>query len=82
MLFHYFRVLQIAAQKKLLSGKTVAVDSTTLEANAAMKTIIRHDTGEDWKAYSEATDAGTRADRERPRADRRRAAAVRSTAEG
>lgn len=44
-------VLQIAAEKKLLAGKTVAVDSTTLEANAAMKTIIRHDTGEDWKAY-------------------------------
>jgi transposase len=44
-------VLQIAAAKKLLSGKTVAVDSTTLEANAAMKTIVRHDTGEDWKAY-------------------------------
>jgi transposase len=44
-------VLQIAAAKKLLSGKTVAVDSTTLEANAAMKSIIRRDTGEDWKAY-------------------------------
>lgn len=44
-------VLQIAAAKKLLSGKTVAVDSTTLEANAAMKSIVRHDTGEDWKAY-------------------------------
>jgi transposase len=44
-------VLKIAAEKKLLSGKTVAVDSTTLEANAAMKTIVRHDTGEDWKAY-------------------------------
>jgi hypothetical protein len=44
-------VLRIAAEKKLLSGKTVAVDSTTLEASAAMKTIVRHDTGEDWKAY-------------------------------
>jgi transposase len=44
-------VLKIAAEKKLLSGKTVAVDATTLEANAAMKTIVRHDTGEDWKAY-------------------------------
>ncbi|WP_237564838.1 transposase [Blastopirellula marina] len=44
-------VLQIAAEKKLLSGKQVAVDSTTLEANAAMKSIIRRDTGEDWKAY-------------------------------
>jgi transposase len=44
-------VLRIAANKKLLSGKTVAVDSTTLEANAAMKSIVRRDTGEDWKQY-------------------------------
>ncbi|HUE17282.1 MAG TPA: transposase [Planctomycetaceae bacterium] len=44
-------VLRIAAGKKLLSGKTVGVDSTTLEANAAMKSIVRHDTGEDWKQY-------------------------------
>jgi transposase len=27
------------------------VDSTTLEANAAMKSIVRKETGEDWKAY-------------------------------
>lgn len=44
-------VLKIAAQKKLLKGKTVGVDSTTLEANAAMKSIERKDTGEDWKEY-------------------------------
>jgi transposase len=44
-------VLKIAADKKLLAGKTVAVDSTTLEANAAMKGIVRKDTGEDWQAY-------------------------------
>ena len=44
-------VLRIAAVKKLLSGKTVGVDSTTLEANAAMKSIVRRDTGEDWNAY-------------------------------
>ena len=44
-------VLEIAADKKLLSGKRVAVDATTLEANAAMKTIVRRDTGEDWKEY-------------------------------
>ena len=44
-------VLKIAADKKLLKGKTVAVDSTTLEANAAMKSIERKDSGEDWKAY-------------------------------
>lgn len=44
-------VLQLAANKRLLSGKTVAVDSTTLEANAAMKSIVRKDTGEDYKQY-------------------------------
>jgi transposase len=44
-------VLQLAQQQKLLRGKTVAVDATTLEANAAMKSIVRKDTGEDWKEY-------------------------------
>lgn len=44
-------VLKIADEKRLLSGKTVGVDSTTLEANAAMKSILRRDTGEDWKQY-------------------------------
>lgn len=44
-------VLALAAEKKLLSGTTVAVDSTMLEANAAMKSIERKDTGEDWKEY-------------------------------
>ena len=44
-------VLRIAAEKKLLAGKTVGVDSTLLEANAAMKSIVRRDTGEDWKQF-------------------------------
>jgi transposase len=44
-------VLAIAEQKRLLGGKTVGVDSTTLEANAAMKSIVRRDTGEDWRQY-------------------------------
>jgi transposase len=44
-------VLAIAAAKQLLAGKTVGVDSTTLEANAALKSIVRRDTGENWKAY-------------------------------
>ena len=34
-----------------LKGKAVAVDATLLEANAAMKSIVRRDTGEDWKEY-------------------------------
>lgn len=44
-------ILALAQEKKLLKGKTVAVDSTSLEANAAMKSIERKDTGEDWNAY-------------------------------
>ncbi len=44
-------VLGIAIEKKLVKGKTVAVDATTLEANAAMKSIERRDTGEDYKQY-------------------------------
>jgi transposase len=45
------RVLAMAVAKGLMKGKTVAVDSTTLEANAAMKSIVHRDTGEDWKQY-------------------------------
>lgn len=44
-------ILALAEEKKLLKGKTVAVDSTTLEANAAMKSIVRRDTGENWNDY-------------------------------
>jgi len=44
-------VLTLAREKKVLDGKTIGVDATTLEANAAMKSIVRRDTGEDWQAY-------------------------------
>ena len=44
-------VLRLADDKKLLRAKTVSVDSTMLEADAAMKSIVRRDTGEDWKTY-------------------------------
>jgi transposase len=47
----FARVLAIAHEKSLLRGRTVGVDSTTLEANAAMRAIVRTDTGEDYKAY-------------------------------
>jgi len=44
-------VLSIAVNEQLVDGRTVGVDSTTLEANAAMKSIVRRDSGEDWNAY-------------------------------
>ena len=44
-------VLSLLEKQGLLRGKSVAIDATTLEANAAMKSIVRKDTGEGWKQY-------------------------------
>ena len=44
-------VLQMATDQKLISASQVGVDATFLEANAAMKTIVRRDSDEDWQAY-------------------------------
>jgi transposase len=44
-------VLERLAQGGLIKGKTIGVDSTTLEANAAMKSIVRRDTGESYLDY-------------------------------
>jgi transposase len=44
-------VLKLAEDKGLIPGPTVAVDSTLLEANASLKTIVRRDSGADWKEY-------------------------------
>jgi transposase len=43
-------VLNVLAEEGLLKGNTVAIDGTTLEANAALRSIVRRDTGE---AYDE-----------------------------
>lgn len=39
------------ARAGFLSGKTIAVDATTLEANAAMRNIVRRDTGETYQEF-------------------------------
>ncbi len=44
-------VLRRLAQEGLLSGKNLGVDATTLEANAAMKTIVRRDNGASYDDY-------------------------------
>jgi transposase len=44
-------VLEQLARKGLVKGKTIGVDSTTLEANAAMKSIVRRDTQESYTGY-------------------------------
>jgi transposase len=44
-------VLTLLAKSKLLKGKTVGIDATTLEANAAMRWIVRNDTGESYEDF-------------------------------
>lgn len=44
-------VLRVLAEHKLVDGKTVGVDATTLEANAAMRSIVRRDTGEGYQEF-------------------------------
>jgi transposase len=44
-------LLKVLANHGLVDGKTVGMDSTTLEANAAMRSIVRRDTGEGYQEF-------------------------------
>jgi transposase len=44
-------VLRQVARAGLLTGKTIGIDATTLEANAAMKSMVRRDTEEGYIEY-------------------------------
>jgi transposase len=44
-------VLQVLATVDLVKGKTIGVDATTLEANAALRSIVRRDSGETYEAF-------------------------------
>jgi transposase len=44
-------VLGVLADEGLLKGKTVGVDATTLEANAAMRSIVRRDNGASYEEF-------------------------------
>ncbi len=44
-------VLTEVARRGMLKGKTIGIDATTLEANAAMRSIVRRDTGESYMEY-------------------------------
>jgi hypothetical protein len=69
--------LQVLAQDGLVRGKTIGIDATTLEANAALRSIVRRDTGEAYEefltklAHESGLKTPTRADL--ARLDRRRA---------
>ena len=47
-------VLCLLADRGLLKGKTIGVDATTLEANAAMRSIVRRDSGESYEDFLKA----------------------------
>src|SRR5678816_4469771 len=42
---------QVLAEKKLPKGNSIGVDATTLEANAALRSIVRRDTGERYEEF-------------------------------
>jgi transposase len=44
-------VLQQLADAGLVKGQTIGIDATTLEANAALRSIVRRDTGETYQAF-------------------------------
>ena len=44
-------VLKQLAESGLLKGKTIGIDATTLEANAAMRSIVRQNTGEGYEEF-------------------------------
>src|SRR5438876_10813544 len=44
-------VLGVLADRGLLQGQRIAIDATTLEANAAMRSIVRRDTGASYEEF-------------------------------
>jgi transposase len=44
-------LLEILAEHGLLRGRTIGIDATTLEANAALRSIVRRDTGEQYEDF-------------------------------
>jgi transposase len=44
-------ILQRLADADLVKGKTIGIDATTLEANAALRSIVRRDTGDTYQEF-------------------------------
>jgi transposase len=47
----FFWILEVLRDQGLVKGKTVGIDATTLEANAAMRSIVRRDSGESYEEF-------------------------------
>lgn len=69
-------MLSVLARRGLLKGKTVAIDATTLEANAALRSIVRRDDGQSYDAFldelAKASGIETPRREDRAKVDKRR----------
>ena len=69
-------VLQCLSTSGLVKGKTIGIDATTLEANAALRSIVRRDSGESYEEFlttlAKASGIGTPARADLARIDRKR----------
>ena len=69
-------ILQCLSTAGLVKGKTIGVDATTLEANAALRSIIRRDSGESYEEFvttlAKASGIGTPTRADLARIDRKR----------
>jgi transposase len=69
-------VLQCLSTAGLVKGKTIGIDATTLEANAALRSIVRRDTGESYEEFltklAKASGIGTPTRADLARIDRKR----------
>ena len=69
-------VLQCLSTAGLVKGKTIGIDATTLEANAALRSIVRRDSGERYEEFlttlAKASGIGTPTRADLARIDRKR----------
>lgn len=69
-------ILQRVADAGLLKGKTLGVDATTLEANAALRSIVRRDNGDTYQEFltklAQASGVATPTREDLARVDRKR----------
>jgi transposase len=69
-------ILQCLSTSSLVKGKTIGIDATTLEANAALRSIVRRDSGESYEEFlttlAKASGIGTPTRADFGRIDRKR----------
>ena len=76
-------ILQVLATADLVKGTTIGIDATTLEANAALRSIVRHDSGETYQEFltrlAQASGIATPTRADLARFDRKRSKKGRNT---